>query len=88
MVVDDVQNPNFGAVGQLPMGDIGLPTFIWLLSAKRAPRRPGPFCGCGLTKPRRDKIRQIVNSGRHHKPATIAHALARQVDGNRFSARV
>jgi hypothetical protein len=30
-------DPDLGAVGELPMGEVGLPAFVGLLGAKRAP---------------------------------------------------
>jgi hypothetical protein len=60
VVVDNVQDRDLGAVGQLPVGEIGLPTLVGLIGAKRSPRRPRPFLR--LRKPRRDKIRQIVDT--------------------------
>jgi hypothetical protein len=43
MVVEDVQDLHLGAVGQPPMGDVGLPAFVGLIGAKHLPRRAGPF---------------------------------------------
>src|SRR5215218_7807102 len=37
VVIDDVQDRYFGAVGQLPMGEVGLPAFVGLIGAKRSP---------------------------------------------------
>jgi hypothetical protein len=37
VVVENVQNAHFGAISQPPMGDVGLPAFVGLLSAERAP---------------------------------------------------
>jgi hypothetical protein len=49
-----------GAVGQLPMGHVGLPAFVGLVAQKVLQEDRGRFCGCGRTKPRRDRIRQMV----------------------------
>jgi hypothetical protein len=43
MVVDDVEDLDFAAVGQLPVGDVGLPAFVRLFGAKGSPRRAGPL---------------------------------------------
>ena len=41
MVVFDVEDLDLGAVGQLPVGDVGLPAFVWLLGREPLPRRSG-----------------------------------------------
>jgi hypothetical protein len=56
MAIENVQDRDLASVGQLPMSDVGLPTFIGLLGTNVRQLDRGRFCGCGLTKPRRDKI--------------------------------
>jgi hypothetical protein len=60
MIIDDVENLHTAAVCQPPVRDVGLPALIGQFGLERMKQLPGRFCGCGLTCPRRDKIRQMV----------------------------
>lgn len=51
-----------GVVGERPVGDVGLPDLVGQIRAERAPRTAGRLCGCAVTNPRRDRIRQIVET--------------------------
>ena len=62
VVIEDVEDLHLGAVGQPPVGGVGLPAFVGLLGGEGPPRRPGRFWGCGVRKPRRVRIRQIVET--------------------------
>jgi hypothetical protein len=72
MVVEDVQDLHLGAVGQPPMGDVGLPAFVGLIGTNIFHDERGRFCGGGGTKPRRDKIRQIVETAGTGSTAAVA----------------
>jgi hypothetical protein len=43
VIVEDVEDLDLAAVGEAPVGDIGLPAFVGLVGAERAPRGAGPF---------------------------------------------
>jgi hypothetical protein len=47
VVVEEVENLDVGAVGELPVGGVGLPAFVRLLGREPAPRRPGSLLGLG-----------------------------------------
>jgi hypothetical protein len=43
VVVEDVEDLHLGAVGELPVGDVGLPAFVGLVGGEPSPGRAGPF---------------------------------------------
>jgi hypothetical protein len=61
VVVFDVEDLDPGAVSELPVGDVGLPAFVGLRSGEPVPGALRPLL-CGVTKPRRVKTRQIVET--------------------------
>jgi hypothetical protein len=88
VVIDNVQDRDLVAVGQLPMGDVGLPAFVGLLGAKRAPAGPGP-----LLRLRSDKATSGTRSAksstpRHHSPTTASREPACQVSGDGLCAHI
>jgi hypothetical protein len=71
VIVEDVEDLDLAAVGEAPVGDIGLPAFVGLVGAERA-----RFCGFGMTNPRRDKIRQIVEVAGTGSTPTVVRCAA------------
>ena len=73
VVVDDVEDFHLGVIGQAPVGDVGLPAVrLGCSASKRFHDERGRFCGWPTTKPRRDRIRQIVDTA-----GTLATARSR-----------
>jgi hypothetical protein len=50
MVVDEVQHLDVAAVGQRPVGGVGLPALVGQLGAETYIGAPGPFLGLGDDK--------------------------------------
>jgi hypothetical protein len=74
VVVEEVENLDVGAVGELPVGGVGLPAFVRLLGRDRRHDDRGHFWGWGVKKPRRVKTRQIVETA-----GTVQTAAAAEV---------
>ena len=62
VVVDEVEDLDVSAVGQGPVGDVGLPALVRQSASKRMKDLFGRFFGSGMTKPRRMSTRQIVET--------------------------
>jgi hypothetical protein len=62
VVVDDVEDLHAAAVGELPVGEVGLPAFVGLIGFEPDQRRLRFLAGCGVTNPRRVSTRQIVET--------------------------
>jgi hypothetical protein len=60
VVVDEVQDLDLGAVGQMPLGGVRLPAFVGQAGLEADEGGARPLCGCGVIKPRRRRIRQMV----------------------------
>jgi hypothetical protein len=60
VVIDDVEDLDVSAVGQGPVGGVGLPALFGQLGLETPPRAAGPQLRLGVMKPRRDRTRQIV----------------------------
>src|SRR5215207_3056651 len=88
VVVDNVQDRDLRTVGQLPVGDVGLPAFVGLLGAKRSPRRPRPSLGLGADEAATRQDPPDRRDGRYRRPAAAGWGLARQVSRDGFRARV
>ena len=76
VIVENVEDFDLAVVGEAPVGDVGLPAFVGLVGAERAPRRVGPFLRLRVTNPRRDKIRQIVEVAGTGSTPTVARCAA------------
>lgn len=62
VVVEGVEDVDVGAVGELPVGGIGLPAFVGLVGLRPDVGALGPLARLGMTNPRRTRIRQIVDA--------------------------
>ena len=62
MVIEDVEDLDVGAAGELPMGDVELPALVGLLGLEADVAAFGAFVRLGVTKPRAERIRQIVDT--------------------------
>jgi hypothetical protein len=60
VVVEDVEDLHVGAVGQGPVGGVGLPAFVGEFGFEAEIGAARPFLRLGVTKPRRCRIRQMV----------------------------
>jgi len=60
MVVNHVEDLHLGAVGELPVGGVGLPALVGELGLETPPGALRSLLGWGAMKPRRDSTRQIV----------------------------
>jgi hypothetical protein len=60
VVIEEVEDLDVGAVGQRPVGRVGLPALVGQLGLEATPRALRSLLGLGVTKPRRDKTRQMV----------------------------
>ena len=82
VIVDHVQDLDLGAVGQAPVGDVGLPSLVRQIGFEPDERGAGRFCGWGVTKPRR---RKDPPDRRDRRAGAVA---ARQVIGDRVGAGI
>ena len=83
MVIEDVQDLHLAAIGEAPMGDVGLPALVGLLGAEPLPRRPGPFLRLRHHEPAADQDPPDRGDGRHRvDPGDL------QVGRDRFRAGV
>ncbi len=62
VVVEHVPGSRIKAAGQRPVGDIGCQRSLGWSAAKRTKELRGRLCGSGVTKPRRESTRQIVDT--------------------------
>ncbi len=84
VVVDDVEDLDVGAVGEVPVGDVGLPAFVGQVGFEAVQDDRGRLCGCGVTNPRRVRIRQIVETA----GTLVIAGVAGEVGGDGLGAGV
>jgi NADPH:quinone reductase-like Zn-dependent oxidoreductase len=64
-------------VTRFQLGDVGLPTFVGLVGAKRSPRRPRPFLRLRADEAATKQDPPDRRDGRYHRPAAAGRGLAR-----------
>jgi len=62
VVVEHVEDLDLGVVGEAVVGDVELPALVRLVGGEALPAALGRLWGCGVTNPRADRIRQIVDT--------------------------
>jgi len=70
VVVEDVEDLRVGVIGEVPVGDVGLPEFVGLVGGEAFPGRAGSFVGLGCDEsafvqdpPNRGYRRRIGDGG-------------------------
>ncbi len=61
VVIEPVEDLHVGAVGQVPMGEVGLPAFVGLCGCEASVGGPWPLAGFGVISPALCRIRLIVD---------------------------